>query len=111
MFRWRDLAEDDGTEVNAWAKEQMKDDAMISVFAEAFTSHSWSQGMGMTGLGDRVAKRNMRVNVGSLDKVLDRDHLRKRVEEVAAKGGADKSAKAVSAFVAAWAKTDADEDG
>ena len=43
----------------------MKDNAMIATFAKAFTSHSWSQGMGMFGLGDTVAKRNTQANVDS----------------------------------------------
>ena len=110
MFRWRDLAADDGLEVKKWAKKQLKDDAMVATFAKAFTSHSWSQGMGMVGLGDTVAKRNTNANVDSLDKVLDRDELRKRVEEVAAKGGTDDAAKAVSDFLTAWKKKDAGED-
>lgn len=110
MFRWRDLAADEGLEVKKWAKKQMKDDAMIAVFSKAFTSHSWSQGMGMFGLGDTVAKRNTNANVDSLDKVLDRDQLRKRVEEVAAKGGTDDAARAISDFLAAWRKKDAGDD-
>jgi hypothetical protein len=110
MFRWRDLAADDGKEVKKWAQKQLKDDAMVPTFAKAFTSYSWSQGMGMVGLGDTVAKRNTDANVDSLDKVLDRDQLRKRVEEVAAKGGSDDAAKAVSDFLAAWKKKDAGDD-
>ena len=39
-----------------------------------------------------------------------RDPLRKRVEEVAAKGGADAAAKAVSDFLTAWKKKDAGEE-
>ncbi|AWM00047.1 KAP family P-loop NTPase fold protein [Bradyrhizobium amphicarpaeae] len=102
MFRWRDLAADEGLQVKKWAKKQMKLDAMIAVFASAFTSYSWSQ-----SLGDMVAKRNINANVDSLDKVLDREQLRKRVEEVAAKGGTDEAAKAVSEFLIAWKKKDA----
>lgn len=110
MFRWLDLAADDGLEVKRWTKKQMKDDAMIAVFAKAFTSHSWSQGMGMFGLGDTVAKRNTNANVDSLDKVLDRDQFRKRIEQVAAKGGTDDAARAVSQFLAAWKQKEAGDD-
>lgn len=110
MFRWRDLAAEDGLEVKKWAKKHMKDDAMIATFAKAFTSYSWSQGMGMFSIGDAVAKRNTQANVGSLDKVLDREQLRKRVEEVAAKGGSDTAANAVSEFLTAWKKKDAGDD-
>lgn len=107
MFCWRDFAADDGAAVKAWANKQMKDDAMIATFAKAFMSHSWSQSMGFAGLGDTVAKRNTQANVSSLDKILDRGKLRERVEEVAAKGGADDDAKSASEFLAAWIKQDA----
>ena len=110
MFRWRDLAADEGIEVKKWAAKQMKDDAAIGVFSKAFTTYSWSQGMGMAGLGDTVAKRNTRVHVGSLDLVLDRAQLRKRAEEVAAKAGCDEPAKAVLEFLAAWKKKDGGHD-
>ncbi len=110
MFRWRDLAVDDGLEVKKWAKKKLKDDEMVAVFAKAFTTYSWSQGMGMFGLGDAVAKRNTNASVDSLDKLLDRDLLRKRVEEVAANGGTDDAAKAVSDFLTAWKKKDAGDD-
>ena len=63
LFMWRDLANDDGAEVRAWTATQMKDDAMIATFAMAFTSYSWSQSIGMAGLGDRVARRNTRANI------------------------------------------------
>ena len=105
MFRWRDLAADEGLEVKKWANTQMKLDAMIAVFAKAFTSDSWSQ-----SFGDIVAKRNINANVDSLDKVLNREQLRKRVEEVAAKGGADEAARAVSEFLIAWKKRDAGDN-
>ncbi len=110
MFRWRSLAADDGLEVKKWAKKQLKDDAMVAVFAKAFTSYSWSQGMGMSGLGDTVAKRDTNVNVDSLDKVLDRSLLRRRIEAVAEKGGADDAAKAVSVFLDAWRRKDLGRD-
>jgi hypothetical protein len=58
-----------------------------------------------------VAKRNTQARVVLLDKVLDRDKLRERVEELAAKGGADEAAKAVSDFLTAWKKKDAGDDG
>jgi predicted KAP-like P-loop ATPase len=106
MYRWRDLAGDDGAEVKSWAAKQMKKDAMIATFAKAFTSYSWSQGMGMAGLGDTVAKRSTRANVASLDEVLDRDALRGRVEELAAKAGQGEAHQAITEFLSAWQRRD-----
>jgi hypothetical protein len=111
LFMWRDLAEDDGAEVKAWTGTQMKDDAMIATFAQAFTSHSWSQGLGMAGLGDSVAKRNTRANVGSLDNILDRPTLRARVEQIAANNAPDDCGVAISEFLSAWKRQDANPRG
>ncbi|MDC7787352.1 P-loop NTPase fold protein [Rhodoplanes sp. TEM] len=105
MFRWRELAADEGQQVKRWAKKQLKDDAMVAIFAKAFTSHSWTQ-----GAGDAVARRHTVASVGSLDKVLDRDQLRRRVEEIAAEGATDDAAIAVMDFLTAWKKKDADND-
>ena len=67
LFRWSELAEDSGVEVQVWAREQLRDDESVSKLAKAFLSESWTQGMGMFGLGDRVAVRKVRASVESVD--------------------------------------------
>jgi predicted KAP-like P-loop ATPase len=86
LLMWRELAADDGEEVKAWTAAQMKDDTTVAAFSKAFTSYSWSQSVGFAGLGDTVAKRNARAEIGALDSLLDVSFFRARVEEVAAKG-------------------------
>lgn len=108
LFMWRDLATDEGAEVKAWTATQMNDDAMIATFARAFTSYSWSQSLGMTGLGDTVAKRNTRANVDALDKILDKDVLRVRVEQLATGGASDDGSVAIREFLSAWKQRDTD---
>ena len=44
-------------------RRNLKNDKAISMLAQAFTGESWSQGMGMFGLGDRVSMRNVRASV------------------------------------------------
>ncbi|MDQ8730679.1 P-loop NTPase fold protein [Bradyrhizobium sp. LHD-71] len=107
MYRWRDLAEDDGREVKEWATAQLSDDAMVVRFAKAFTFYSWSQSVGFSGLGDAVAKRNTRASVQSLGEVMDKERLRARVKELATTGGlpaADQ--QAVQEFLDAWKRHD-----
>jgi predicted KAP-like P-loop ATPase len=103
MYSWRELARDDGAEVKAWAAKQMQDDMMIATFSKAFTSYTWSQGLGMAGLGDTVAKRGTRANVDSLDSILDRRYLRERVEQLAA---GDQSGNDIKEFLSAWKRHD-----
>jgi hypothetical protein len=102
LFMWRELADDAGAEVHAWTAGHMADDAMITIFAKAFTTFSWSQSVGMFGLGDAVAKRNTRANVEQLDKILDLPAFRSRVEEVAANDMPDDDRAVVREFLSAW---------
>ena len=105
LFRWREFSEDDGSEVKAWTSNQLKIDKSVSAFARAFTGESWSQGMGMVGLGDRVAMRNIRASVSGLDHVIDVGEFRRRLEELEGSEALDEQAKeAMSVFLEAWRK-------
>ncbi len=106
LFMWREIAHDDGAEVKAWTGKGMDDDAMVATFARAFTSYSWSQGLGMAGLGDSIAKRNTRASVDRLDELLDKSTLRARVEQLATNNADDGSGIAISEFLSAWKRHD-----
>jgi predicted KAP-like P-loop ATPase len=108
LFMWRDMASDDGVEVKAWTSKQMENDEMIAIFAKAFTSYSWSQSMGFAGLGDTVAQRHVRANIGHLDKIIDVPTLRARVEQLAFKGEAGDP---IGEFLSAWKRYDRDPHG
>jgi hypothetical protein len=110
LYRWRDLAGKNGAAVKKWTKAQLKSDAAVVTLAKAFTSYSWSQGMGFAGLGDRVAKRNTRASVDSLDLIMDKAEFRKRVEALVGKKTplADEDAETVRTFLVAWRKRDED---
>jgi predicted KAP-like P-loop ATPase len=108
LYRWRDFADDEGAEVKQWTSEQLASNEMVVKFAEAFMGHSWSQGMGISGFGDRVAKRSTRASVSSLQTIMDRDRFRSRIEELAKTESLSESpAKVVSEFLAAWKRHDA----
>ena len=84
--------------IKQWTAAQLATDEGIKQFAVAFTSYGWSQGLGMGGLGDRVARRTTRAQVKGLDRLMDVAEFRRRVEEVAA-GGAYPE---VAEFLEAW---------
>jgi predicted KAP-like P-loop ATPase len=106
LFNWYDLAKDNGAEVKLWTAEQFKSDAAIALFARAFTTYSWSQGLGMAGLADTVAKRNTRAGVEHLDRFLDLDAFRSRVEEIDARNVRDADGTAIREFLEAWRRQD-----
>lgn len=93
LYRWRELANDDGVAVKQWAAAQIATDEGVKQLAIAFTSYGWSQ-----GLGDFVAKRTTRVQVKGLDRLMNVVQFRQRVEEVAAGG----MSPDVSEFLKAW---------
>lgn len=105
LFLWGDLAGDDGAAARAWTAVLYASDAGVKQLAKAFTSFGWSQGMGIAGLGDLVAKRTTRVRIKALEEFVDIDVFRKRVEEVAATG----LAAEVEEFLEAWQRADRGE--
>lgn len=111
LFRWRDFLEDNSARVKEWANEQLKNDVSVSLLARAFTSESWSQGMGMFGLGDRVAIRNVRASVDSLGSIIDVAEFRRRLEEIEKNNNFDKSHKEfVLVFLEVWRKQETGDD-
>lgn len=111
LFRWREFCEDDGFEVKKWTGNQLKIDESVSMFARAFTGESWSQGMGMFGMGDRVAMRNVRASVNGLEQLLDVDQLRQRLEEIEKKESLNKELKEnVLIFLETWRKQEKGEN-
>lgn len=111
LFRWREFSEDEGTGVKAWTKGQLDIDESVSMLARAFTGESWSQGMGMVGLGDWVAMRNVRVSVEGLEKIIDVGEFRRRLEEMEKNEILDKELKEnVLVFLEAWRRQESGDD-
>ena len=105
LFQWNRLAEDDGAEVKSWTSEQLRNDEAVPLLAKAFTGESWSQGLGMFGIGDRVAMRNIIASVNGLERILDVIEFRRRLEELE-KGNVlnDEHQQHVRVFLEAWRK-------
>jgi hypothetical protein len=107
LYRWRDVAHNDGAEVKQWTNKQLAHDDMVVKFAKAFTSYSWSQGLGFAGMGDMVARRDTRANVNTLEMIMDKARFRARVEELAAKEALAKpQAEIIRTFLDAWLRHD-----
>ena len=110
MYRWRDFARDSGASVKSWSYSQFASDTAVAYLSKAFTSESWSQGMGMAGLGDRVAMRQSRAAVGSLDSIMYVHMFRRRVEKLDESETLDNPYKEwVHTFLEAWRAKDRGE--
>jgi predicted KAP-like P-loop ATPase len=111
LFQWKDFVGDGGVNVKAWTAKQLKNDQAVSMLAKAFTGESWTQGMGMAGLGDRVAMRDTRASVSGLDQIMDVSEFRRRLEEIEKSEPFDKEQKeSVLVFLEAWRKQETGND-
>ena len=98
LYRWRDMADDEGAEVKGWCEAQLAKDAMIVAFAKAFTSYGWSQ-----SVADTVARRTTMANVAGLESIMNKQLFRARVEELAAcNTPPELGAQILSEFLEAW---------
>jgi predicted KAP-like P-loop ATPase len=104
LFRWCDLANDDGAAVKEWTASHLASDEGLKKFTAAFTSHGWSQGLG--GLGDLVARRTTKAQVKGLERLMNVAEFRRRVEEVSVAGDLPE----VSEFLDAWRRQEQGED-
>lgn len=111
LFSWKRVMDDDDSRVKEWTSEQLKNDLSVSLLAKAFTSESWSQGLGIGGLGDRVSIRNIRAAVDSLEAIIDVKEFRRRLEEIEKNNNLDEENKEyISVFLEAWRKQDSGND-
>jgi predicted KAP-like P-loop ATPase len=111
LYSWRQYNDDDSSELVKWTSAQLVDTGSVAKFAAAFTTQSWSQGMGWNGGGDRVAKRSARVHPDSLANLFDLDTLRARATEVSNDPQTSESdRKVISEFLDAWARADSKDD-
>lgn len=94
---WLELAADDGASVRAWTSVVLSTDDGVRQFAKAFTLYGWTQGM-----GDMVARRTTRVSPKGMDRLIDLDAFRLRLEAVAA---ADANPQ-IREFLEAWRRAD-----
>lgn len=107
LYSWRHYNDDDSSEVVKWTSEQLADTAAVSKFANASTTHSWSQGMGWNGGGDRVAKRSARVHPDSMKDLFDLDLLRARAIKVRDdQRTPETERKEICEFLDAWERAD-----
>ncbi|MGM0562547.1 MAG: KAP family P-loop NTPase fold protein [Pseudomonadota bacterium] len=103
LYRWRDFMGADPSEIRAWTDPLLDDDDMLVVFARELTGESWSQGMGLAGLGDRVAQRHTRAQIDENTDILDVDRFRTSLERLQASGQLDgASKKTIDDFLEAW---------
>jgi predicted KAP-like P-loop ATPase len=110
LFVWRDRVGSDV--VRALVNPALSDPHVVASLADGFTGVSWSQGMGVFGLGDHVAKRSYRANTKHIGDLMDPELFRSRIDSLAQEPAdlAEEEIVAVRRFQVACMAADADED-
>ena len=103
LYRWRDFLENDLSEVRAWTEPLLQNDEALVIFARELTGKTYSQGVGVSGLGDRVVKEGIRVQTNEATDLLNVEEFLARLERLQTAGTLDESAqKIVDDFLEAW---------
>ncbi len=104
LYVWRHMTNDNEKEVRSWCAEIVEENSTLVKLARVFLSKAYSQNIGgFGGLGDLVPEQIDQVKVGNLDRFLDVDHFRERLEEAvddATLPEADR--KDIQRFLDAW---------
>lgn len=100
---WRGFMGNDPTEVRAWTDPLLNDDNALVIFAKGLTGEIWSQSIGLEGLEDHIAQRQMRSRIGEDSDILDVNLLRTELMRLRASRKLDEpSQKVVDDFLVAW---------
>ena len=103
LYRWRDFLDNDPSEVRSWTDPLLYNNDALVILARVLTGESWSRGIGMFGLGDRVPRQTIRVQIDDNTDILDVAGFLTALESLQARGVLDdKSQIIVDAFLAAW---------
>ncbi|QFT58091.1 KAP family P-loop domain protein [Sulfitobacter sp. THAF37] len=113
LYDWDRLQPDGAVEVMNYITRALGDDTKLCQLASAFLGKSYSHGMGGFGgaPGDLVQRENDRAQVDGIDRLLDVDEFRRRLNEALGSDGLDEQQKStISRFLVAWERRDAGED-
>ena len=103
LYRWRDFLSNDPTEVRAWTDPLLCNNDALVIFAKGLTGESWSQGIGMFSLSDRVSRREIRAQINESTDILDPTRFQTALENLQEGGALDnESQKIVDDFLTAW---------
>lgn len=80
LHNWKHLS--DASEVRRWTDTQMVEERFIVLLAENFVHRSWSQGLGIGGLGDVMPKKNEYLNTRAHAEIVDIERFKRVVNEL-----------------------------
>lgn len=111
LYVWLNVSDDDGAEVRGFLQAELANDKSVVRLAKAFTGESWSMGLGMVGLGDRVSKRTVTASLPDDNGIIDTSEFRAALDRVSnAKDLSPEDREIVRVFVDAWSRSRTGDD-
>ena len=95
LYRWREFLENDLSEVRVWTDSLLQIDEALIIFARELTGYTYSQGVGVFGLADRVAKQEFQVNINEAKDILNVEEFLARLERLQAAGTLNEDAQKI----------------
>ncbi|NER81096.1 MAG: NTPase KAP [Leptolyngbya sp. SIO1D8] len=89
LYRWRDLKNNDPTEVRTWTDSLMNDQQALVILARQFVVRSSSYNLGFSGLPDRVFRSVIRSTIKDDIDILDAQVFRTKLETIRDAGKLD----------------------
>lgn len=87
LFAWRRLNDGDSSEIRAWTDATLSNDNFVLTLARQIPTESWSYGIGFDEMGDRVSRRNLRVDLEPHREILDVPRFEARIADLLTTGG------------------------
>jgi hypothetical protein len=87
LFDWARHSPEGAAAVRRWTDEQLADDDAVVAFARMTVSTSKVASMGWDGDGDRIARKEDRVDLKMFEEILDGARLEARVDELLTREG------------------------
>lgn len=110
LYRWRDFCGNDPTEPRSWTEKALSDPKALIQLAHAFTDKTYSIGIGMFGLADRVSKVSTVAKINPEIDVLDAERFRKELIGLLETDLPEDDRATVTEFLDAWKRRDDGRD-
>jgi predicted KAP-like P-loop ATPase len=103
LYLWKQLTGEVGGGVLDWTKKQFEDIEATSILAQAFTGETRSHSLGFSGLGDRVVMRTPKASIDGLERIMDVQQFRQRLEDLENNPAlSEQQGERISTFLNAW---------
>lgn len=106
LFRWSEFSGEGDDSLRQWTDEQLNNNYSLVMLTKAFTSEVWSHTS-----GDNVSVKRLQASINGIDKILDKERFRKRLQEYLSNSVLGKEEReSIETFLSSWQKQDSGDE-